>query len=409
MDNNELLNLACLRAVWEVARAGSVSRAAAALFRAQSAVTRAVQETEAALGALMFDRKPTGMLPTPVGRTVLERSERIFDELGELARWCAAQQSRRRAVGGGVPAYLLHTRRLQVFSILARHRHMPSTARALGITQPAVSSAIRILENGAGLPLFYRNPRGLMLTGEGETFLLHVRRALNELRHVVDDVYAWRGSSQGGGTGVALPLGRTLILPKAVAQVTGRYPGMRVVTDESAYEPLVAGLRAGDIDFVLGALRNNDAASGLENEKLLSEDLAILARRGHALADVRGLTLKDLTHAQWILPRAHSPARSLFEALFKRMKLEPPMPTVETADLAMIRGLLFNSDMIAVLSAHQLHYERASGELAALDVPMPKTRRDIGLTLRAGSTPSPAARVLIDAIRQAAGKVAGIK
>ncbi|MGN6580934.1 MAG: LysR family transcriptional regulator [Bordetella sp.] len=409
-EDNELLNLACLRAVWEVAKAGSVSRAAATLFRAQSAITRAVQETETALGALVFDRKPTGMLPTPIGRTVLERSGRIFDELGELARWCAAQQSRRRAAGDShVPAYLLHTRRLQVFSMLARHRHMPSTARALGITQPAVSSAIRILENGAGLSLFYRNPRGLTLTGQGETFLLHVRRALNELRHVADDVSALRGSITGVVTVGALPLGRTLILPQAVARVIDRYPGVRVVTDESAYELLVAGLRAGDIDFVLGALRDNDAASGLENEKLLSEDLAILARRGHALADTRRLTLEDLTHAQWILPRANSPARSLVEALFKRMKLEPPMPTVETADLAVIRGLLFNSDMIAVLSAHQLHYERASGQLAALDVPMPRTRRDIGLTLRAGSTPSPAARLLIDAIREAADDVAGRK
>ena len=97
MDDKELLNLACLRAVREVAETGSASRAAAALFRAQSAITRAVQEIESALGEPLFDRKPTGMLPTPVGRTVLKRSERVFDELNALARWCAARQSRRRA------------------------------------------------------------------------------------------------------------------------------------------------------------------------------------------------------------------------------------------------------------------------------------------------------------------------
>ncbi|QCP50021.1 LysR family transcriptional regulator [Trinickia violacea] len=406
MNRGELLNLACLRAVSLVAQTGSVSRAATALFRAQSAVTRAVQEIETALAEPLFDRKPSGMLPTPVGKAVLKRSERVLGELEELARWCEARESRRRsATEGSVPAYLLNARRLELFSALARHRHMPSAARALGITQPAVSSAIRILESGAGLTLFERNPRGLLLTSDGETFLLHVRRALNELRHVSDDVAALRGSIQGRVTVGALPLGRTLILPEAIAKVIAQYPGVRVVTDESAYETLVAGLRAGDVDFILGALRPNDAVSGLENEKLMSEDLVVLARRDHPLAGENGLTIKDLADAQWILPRNQSPARGLFETLFKRARIKPPLPAVETADLAVIRGLLLRTDMIAALSAQQLHYERQSGQLVALDVPTRNTSRDIGLTLRAAGTPSPAARALIDAIRIVAGDV----
>ena len=59
------------------------------------------------------------------------------------------------------------------------------------------------------MQLFYRSPRGLLLTSEGETFLLHVRRALNELRHIPDDIAALRGSIQGYVTVGALPLGRT--------------------------------------------------------------------------------------------------------------------------------------------------------------------------------------------------------
>jgi LysR family transcriptional regulator of gallate degradation len=283
---------------------------------------------------------------------------------------------------------------------------MPSAARALGITQPAVSSAVKILESGAGTPLFHRSPRGLLLTSEGETFLLHVRRALNELRHISDDVAALRGHIQGNVTVGALPLGRTVILPEAIARVIARYPGVRVVTDESAYESLVGGLRAGDVDFILGALRPFDAQSGLENEKLMSEELVVLARKGHPLAGERGLTVKQLGSAQWVLPRRQSPARGLFESMFKRAKIKPPTPTVETADLAVIRGLLLRTDMLAVTSAQQLDYERQSGQLVAIDVPTGQTSRDIGMTMRAGSTPSPAARALIDAIRQVVGDVA---
>jgi LysR family transcriptional regulator of gallate degradation len=398
--SNTLLSIAQLRAFRLVADTGTATRAATLLFRAQSAVTRSVQELEAALGEPLFERKPSGMLPTPVGRAVLLRCDRIFSELQELSQWCALRQSRRRpSAEGTLPAYLLNTRRLQFFASLARHRHMPSVAKAFGISQPAVSTAIRVLESGSGLQLFHRSPRGVLLTTEGETFLLHVRRALNELRHVPDDIAALHGNIQGIVTVGALPLGRTLILPRAIARISGTYPRVHVVTDESAYEALVAGLRAGDIDFILGALRANDASSGLKNERLMSEDMVLLARRDHPLARARDLTIGDLRDVQWILPRSNAPARALFEAQFKRMKLKPPTPTVETADLAMIRGLLFNSDMVAALSAQQLHYECESGQLVVLDVALHNTSRDIGLIVRAEGTPSPAARELIDAIR----------
>ena len=400
VSSKELLNLAQLRAFRLVADMGSATRAAAALFRAQSAVTRSVQELESALGEPLFDRGPSGMLPTPVGRAVLQRCERIFAELEELAQWCSTRQARRRPTAeGALPAYLLNTRRLQLFIALARHRHMPSAAKTFGISQPAVSTAIRVLESGSGLSLFHRSARGILLTTEGETFLLHVRRALNELRHVPDDIAALHGKIQGAVTVGALPLGRTLLLPKAIARRTTQHPGVRVVTDESAYEALVAGLRAGDIDFILGALRDNDASSGLKNERLMSEDMVVLVRRDHPLTRARDLTIMDLRDAQWIVPRSNAPARALFEAQFKRMKVKPPMPTVETADLAVIRGLLLGTDMVAALSGQQLHYEVQSGQLTMLDVQLHNTRRDIGLTMRAAGTPSPAARALIDAIR----------
>ena len=406
VSSNDLLNIAQLRAFKLVADTGSATRAASALFRAQSAVTRSVQELEAALGERLFDRKPSGMLPTPVGRAVLHRCERLFTELEELAQWCAARQARRRpAAETSLPAYLLNTRRLQLFAALARHRHMPSAAKAFGISQPAVSTAIRVLESGSGLQLFHRHPRGILLTTEGETFLLHVRRALNELRHVPDDIAALHGYIQGAVTVGALPLGRTLILPKAIASMSAKHPGVRIITDESAYETLVAGLRAGDIDFILGALRENDASSGLLNERLMSDDMVVLARRAHPLANARSLTLADLQKMQWIVPRSHAPARGLFEAQFKRLRLKPPMPSVETADLAVIRGLLLGTDMLAALSAQQLHYECQSGELVVLDVKLHNTRRDIGLTMRSAGTPSPAARALIDAIRLAVVEV----
>ena len=397
------LNLAQLHVFTVIAEAGSASRAAMQLFRAQSAVTRSLRELEAALGEALMERCPSGMRPTPVGRAVLERSLRVFAELRELAPRRGPQQKREaRAPPGAVPSCLLNTRRLQSLVALVLHRHMPSAARAMGVSQPAVSAAIKILEAGVGTPLFQRTARGMRLTGDGEVVAFRVRRALNELRHLPEDIAGVRGLIRGTVTIGALPFARTLILPDAVARVRRDHPGIHVVTDESAYGTLVAGLRAGDIDIVIGALRPADPAGDLRVEPLIADGMVALTRRDHPLAGERGLRLRRLADAEWILPRRHTPARAILEALFVRMKLVPPVPAVETGDLAMIRGLLLRTDMVAVLSEQQVHYELRAGQLAVLDVALARTDRQIGLTMRADGEPSPAVHRLLDAIRAVA-------
>ena len=453
------LNLGHLRVLLLVAQLGSITRAAAQLFRAQSAVTRSIQEVERVVGEVLLERHPAGVSLTPVGDVVVERTRRVFVELETLAQWCAGRRQT-RASAAAVPASLLNTRRLMIVSALARSRHMPSAALLLGVTQPAVSSAIRILESDTGFPIFTRATRGVRLTEDGETFVLHVRRALNELRHVRDDIAAAQGHIRGHVAVGALPLSRTTLLPKAIALVHQQYPGVQIATDESAYESLVASLLAGDIDLILGALRPDVDAIGLQSEYLISVNLAVLVRSGHPLMQRQKqiqstalkhpqsaapiaagnpplttgsdsapntaetatpnaapnaalntapnaapntahspLSLRDLTSAQWILPRSNAPARANLETLFIRKKLKPPVPVVETADLAVIRGLLLATDMIAAIPAEQLQYECDNGTIAVLDIVLSDATRQIGITTRAGSEPSAASRAFIDALR----------
>ena len=75
-----------------------------------------------------------------------------------------------------------------------------------------------------------------------------------------------------------------------------------------------------------------------------------------------------------------------------------PSASVETGDLAIIRELLLRTDMIAVLSAHQIDYEISRGDIIKLKIDMSGTQREIGVTVRKNSTPSPAANLLIEEI-----------
>jgi LysR family transcriptional regulator of gallate degradation len=106
------------------------------------------------------------------------------------------------------------------------------------------------------------------------------------------------------------------------------------------------------------------------------------------------------------LPRAGSPARQLLDAFFAHFSIATPNPVIETGDLAILRGVLLRSDMLAAVSAHQLEYEMVSGDLVKLPLTLSHTTRPIGFISRRGALQSPAAQALMDKIREVVGETA---
>ena len=394
MEPNELPSLMHVRAFVRVADHGSVSKASVALFRAQSVVTRAISELEERLDVHLFERHANGMRLTDFGERLLPRARRVLAELDTVPKLLNGGD--RQAVE---PLYLFQARRLQVFVKLCETHHMQTVASLLGLSQPAVSSTLKVLENGCGKTLFERTPKGLQPTRASHDILFPIRRALNELRHLDTDITAIRGALQGVVHIGALPLGRTRILPEAIVRLMDEHPGIQVITNESPFDLLATELRAGDVDFIFGALRSVTYASDLLGESLLTEEMVVLARRDHPLCkntDLQG----ELARARWVLPRAGSPARQMLDDCFTDFGIAVPRPVVESGDLAIIRGLLLRSNMLAAVSAHQLEQEIASGELCILPLELKQTTRAIGLTYRNGCLHSPVAQALMDMIRR---------
>ncbi len=400
-----LSNLMQIRAFCQVVDQGSVSRAADELYRTQSAVTRAIRDLEQALDVPLFERHANGMLLTDFGKCVLPRARRAIAELHLIPAQLAKLHGKTGQTRSETePLYLFNVRRLQIFISLCKTRHMQTVATLLGLSQPAVSAALKVLENGAGVALLERTPHGMMPSLAGQDIVPNLRRALNELRHIPADIAARRGVLEGTVQVGALPLGRTRLLPQAIIGLTQRYGGVKVVTNESAFSTLASELRSGEVDFIFGALRSSDYAADMVTETLFTESMVILARKGHPLL-AGEVAHEDLREARWVLPRAETPARRLLDNSFVAMDIPPPDPVVESGDLGIVRGLLLGSDMLAAVSARQLEHELESGELVQLPLDLADTHRAIGLTFRAGSLLSPAAGALVAEIRKVCGYI----
>jgi len=391
-----LVSLRHLHAFNAVAAAGGIRRSSESLYRASSAVARSVATLEAGLAARLFERKGRGMLLTAAGEVVRLRAERIEAELHAVREDALRLRERDGAQVGGIEA-LLNERRLQAATLLAEARHMPSVAHAMGVSQSAVSQAISRLEDMLGQPLFLRTAHGMVPTDAGRRWNEAFERVLAELRHIPEDIAALAGVVLGVVTVGALPLARAQLLPMAIASVLKRHPQLHIRSLESPYEELTAGLLSGRIDFIVGAQRAG-AGDAFASHPLFADQAALVARSGHPLAARKRptrLTLADLAGYPWVLSRGGTPLRESLVQFFQRQGATPPSPAVETGDLALLRGLLVSSDMLTVLSAHQLHHEVRTGQLVVLPFEMTGMERDIGVTTRNGAHLSPGACALL--------------
>lgn len=395
-----LLNLRHLHVFNVVAATGGVRRSSDTLLRASSAVARSVAALEQALEVQLFERKGRGMLLTNAGETVKLRVDRIESELREVRDDALRLRDRVGAQVASLDA-LFNERRLQAMVLLADTHHMPSVARLMEVSPSAVSQSISTLEGFLGQALFFRTAHGMLPTDAGRRWAERFERALAELRHIPADITALDGIVEGMVTVGALPLARSQLLPTALARVLQKHPRLQIRSLESPYEELAAGLMSGRIDFIVGALRGFRDDT-FESRPLIADSATLIARTGHPLTRKKKLAHADLAGYPWVLSRAGTPLRDSLEQFFRDGGHAVPRAAVETGDLALLRGLLLSSDMLTVISAHQLHHEIATGQLTTLPFVMRGMERKIGITQRRGAHLSPGAKALAQEIEDAA-------
>jgi len=294
----------------------------------------------------------------------------------------------------------LKTRQLLLLVALAEEGNIHRAAQVLSMTQPAASKLLKDLEDVLEVPLFERLPRGMRPTWYGETMIRHARMALANLNQAHDEIGALKTGHFGQvGIGAITSPGLSL-LPAAVALVKQDHPSLRISLDIETSPLLLERLEQGKLDIVVGRLYAEHDKNHLRYEPLTEERVCAVTRPGHPLLGMSGLTLRDVLSAGWIVPPAGSVLRHRFDLMFQQDGLAPPVDTVETSALLFITRMLQQSDMIAVVAADVAQYYAAHGIVAVLPMAMPCHMDAFGIITRADRLPSPAAKVMMKALKQ---------
>jgi LysR family transcriptional regulator of gallate degradation len=245
--------------------------------------------------------------------------------------------------------------------------------------------------------------QGIHLTPSADALVQYVNLALAELDQGFVEIEELKGTDAARIVVGTLPLARTFVLPRAINTLANNRPDVQISVIDGPYDDLLHGLRHGEIDLLIGALRDPVPIDDVVQEPLFSDQLAVTARAGHPLAAKKRLTAKQLSGYPWVVPRHGTPTREHFERMFPAA--DDAINLIETSSLILVRGLLLESDRLAVISAHQIRHERQEGLLVTLPVDMRGSNRPIGLTLRRDWQPTRSQQLFLDAIRAAGDEV----
>jgi DNA-binding transcriptional LysR family regulator len=392
-----LPNLRHLLALREVARAGSVSAAAHAVHLSQPAVTQAVAKLERTMAATLFERGPRGMTATAAGTIVLARFERALAQLREGID--EALRGARPALGD--PLRSMTAAQLEALVGVAEHGDFGRAARAGRMARTTIHRAARQLERGLNVPLFEPTSHGLRPTRAAERLACRVRLAATEIQQARAEVAALGGREGGASVIGAMPLARSVLVPRAVLEFCARRPGHRIEVLDGPYENLLDALRRGRADVLVGAMREQVPVD-VRQEHLFDDPLAIIVRAGHPLAlGRRPPSIEALARFPWIAPRAGSPLRRHHDALVPPRSTASEAP-IECNSLVAARAMLVASDRVMLLSGQQVELEQVAGQLVALPHPRGVVRRQIGLTYRRDWQPTVAQSELLAALRRVA-------
>lgn len=376
--------------------AGSLSAGGEQLGLTQPAVSQALGGLERFYGTSLAAREGGRLRATPEGAALGLRSGRAFEFLIEGLKECAGLSARQsiqlvRAMSAS---------RLAALAGLVRFGGFAQAARAMGVSSPTLHRAARDLETAIGAEFFEATSFGVRPSRQAETLARYASLAFAELRQAKAEIDAVRGCGSGGTSIGAMPLARSHLVPVAVETFSRDRPAHRVTILEGAYEDLLKGLRRGDIDILVGALREGLGVGDVVQEELFIDALAIVMRAGHPAAGAKKLTRAMLRKFPWVVPRAGSPLRRHFEALFEPES--PPPELIECNSLGASRVILMNSERMMLLSDAQIKYEKAAGMLVSRPVPGNPRARSIGLTIRKSWRPTLAQAELISTIRRKA-------
>lgn len=255
-------------------------------------------------------------------------------------------------------------RQLKVFETVARLLSFSRAAEELHLTQPAVSTQVKKLEDHAGLPLFEQLGKKIYLTPAGAELLRCSRVIIQQFEAAEESMAQFKGIS-GGRLNVAVISAGDYFFPRLLVEFLRRYHGVALNFTVHNREELLSHLADNltDLAIMVRPPKGMDTV----NEPFAPHPYVIVAAPDHPLTRCKNIPISQLVRERFVVREKGSDTWNSMEDGFsdqiKNINIAMEIKSTETIKQAVIAGL-----GISFLSAHTIGLELQTGSLAVLDV-----------------------------------------
>jgi DNA-binding transcriptional LysR family regulator len=236
---------------------------------------------------------------------------------------------------------------LETLLAVARERSFSRAAEKLHRTQPAVSLAIRRLEEACGEVLFDRASKQARLTQAGELVAQRAIQMLAQRSRMEQELLELRGKHRGKVTVGANESTAFFLLP-VIEAFTARYPQIKIEVRRSLSRNIPAEVLAGNLD--MGMVAYDPEQRDLRQAVVYQDRLAFIVYPSHPLAEAgkrrtppAAVELARLGQESFIAHNVESPYRDFTVGTFRHhqvpLNIAIEMPSLESIKQLVMRGL----------------------------------------------------------------------
>ena len=289
---------------------------------------------------------------------------------------------------------------LHVFQTVARERSFSRAAEKLYRTQPAVSIAIRKLEEWVGQPLFVRGSGARTLTDAGVLLSEYADRMLNLREEIRKGMQELRGLERGQ---VSIGVNESSIhaLLPALDRYRQRHPGIQIRVHRVFSRDVPREVMNHHLD--IGVISYLPEERELEAVEFYRDSLVMIVWPGHRLSKRRDVSIGELGQETFVAHIVESPYRQRVVQLFARhripLRMEMELPTIESIKrfVEMKRG-------VAIVPQMCVEREVAAGALRQVRIRQMRLVRTLYLVYRRDRPLAAAAKAMVDVIRLKAAR-----
>lgn len=289
-------------------------------------------------------------------------------------------------------------KQVRAFVAVARTQSFTEACAQVYLSQPALSIAIKNLEEEVGGALLSRTTRAISLTPEGEEFFPIAQRMLMEWDVALEDLQQRFALNRGRVMLAAMPSFASSMLPNIIRDYRQLYPNVSVTVNDVIAEDVVDMVRNGVVE--LGITFDPGRSEDLSFSPLFDDRFVAVVPPQDELAELKVIPWELLLKGDFIALQRPSSIRLLIENKLRQIGLQVA-PEFETHQLATIGRMVATGLGVSAVPSLCLRQMRELGA-ECRDLNTPVMSRQVGIVTRRRYPLSTAAQSLLDIVQRSA-------